>query len=106
MLLPELVADLERQVLDAERHHSTAPVADVLRAVVEELQPIVHTGGLDGAAAVAPDRMLTAREVAERLKMSVRWVYQHADDLPFARRIGKALRFSERGLEAWLRDRS
>lgn len=51
----------------------------------------------------APDRLLTAREVARRLAVAPRWVYAHAGTLPFTRRIGtRVLRFSERGLERHL----
>jgi len=50
-----------------------------------------------------PDRLLTVTEVATRLGVSRRYVYGHADQYPFARRLGpKTLRFSERGLEKWL----
>jgi predicted DNA-binding transcriptional regulator AlpA len=50
------------------------------------------------------DRLLTADEAAERLGVTVRWLYRRK--LPFARRLSrKALRFSERGLERWLANR-
>ncbi len=49
-------------------------------------------------------RLLTADEVAERLGVDRRWVYRHADELPFTRRLSEGtLRFSERGLERWER---
>jgi len=61
----------------------------------------------DGSTSVQPpeqaDQLLTVREAAKRLGVSTRYVYGHADDYPFARRLGpKTLRFSERGLEKWL----
>ncbi|MGH2406356.1 MAG: helix-turn-helix transcriptional regulator [bacterium] len=50
-----------------------------------------------------PDRLLTVLEAAKRLGVSKRYVYGHADEYPFSRRLGpKTLRFSERGLERWL----
>jgi predicted DNA-binding transcriptional regulator AlpA len=54
----------------------------------------------------APDEMLTAEEAGRRLGMSRRWAYEHADELPFTRRLpGGALRFSSRGLERWKESR-
>lgn len=49
------------------------------------------------------DRLLKAREASVRLGMSTRWLYKHADELPFAVRTSdRAVRFSERGIEKWL----
>lgn len=46
-----------------------------------------------------PDRLLAPDEAAARLGVTVRWLYRHAGQLPFTRRLGrKTLRFSERGL--------
>jgi predicted DNA-binding transcriptional regulator AlpA len=54
-------------------------------------------------AATSPDRLLTAKEAAERLAVRPGWLYRHASALPFARRIGsRVLRFSEQGLVRWL----
>ena len=42
----------------------------------------------------SPDRLLTVQEAAVRLRMSVDWVYRHAECLPFTRRQGRrTLRF-------------
>ncbi len=51
------------------------------------------------------DRLLTAEQVAARLEWSERSVYRAAKAWPFARKLGKSLRFSERGLERWLASR-
>lgn len=56
--------------------------------------------------APAPDRLLDAEEAAALLGMAPRWLYRHADSLPFTRRLGrKALRFSEQGLHRWVERR-
>ncbi len=50
-----------------------------------------------------PDRLLTAEEAAPILGVTPRWLYRHARQLPFARRLSrKALRFSEAGLHRFL----
>lgn len=47
------------------------------------------------------DRLLTAKQVAERLGRGVNWVYEN--DLPFIiRQAGRRPRYSERGLERWM----
>jgi len=48
------------------------------------------------------DCLLTTRQAAEFLAVRPDWLYQHAKNLPFTRRLSrKALRFSRRGLLAW-----
>lgn len=52
------------------------------------------------------DQMLDAEAVAAVLDVDVRYVYDHAEAWPFARRISpRKLRFSERGLYRWLNSR-
>ena len=53
-----------------------------------------------------PDRLLTAQEVHERTTFSVDWLYRHANALPFARRVGRKVLFSEAGLAKWLAKRA
>jgi predicted DNA-binding transcriptional regulator AlpA len=54
---------------------------------------------------VGNDCLLSATEAAKRTGMSTRWLWKHADTLPFARRIGRAVRFSPAGIEKWLATR-
>jgi hypothetical protein len=50
-----------------------------------------------------PDRLLEPSEVAQRLGVKIRWLYSHADQLPFTKRLGrKVLRFSELGLRRYM----
>lgn len=51
----------------------------------------------------APEKWLTADDVAERLGASRAYVYKHVADFPFAKRLpGGAIRFSEKGLTRWM----
>jgi excisionase family DNA binding protein len=62
----------------------------------EEPQP-----GMDG------DRLLTTTEAAQKLGATDDWLYRHANTLPFAVRVGKKhLRFSEGGIERYIRQRT
>ena len=47
-----------------------------------------------------PDRLLTAKEAADLLNVTPRWLYRR--QLPFARLSRRAVRFSEAGLRRWL----
>ena len=48
------------------------------------------------------DRMLSITEAAARTGMSKSWLYRHNPTLPFARKIGRKVVFSEQGLTRWL----
>ena len=103
MTLADVRARLEARIADAERMKATAPGADVLRVVLAEL------GDVDGEpdAGGPGDRLLTAEEAALMLGVTVRWCYDHAKRLPFAKRLSrKCLRFSEAGLRRYLARRA
>jgi excisionase family DNA binding protein len=52
------------------------------------------------------DRLLTIDQVAQQLSVSRDWVYRDGKRLNFTRRLGpKMVRFSESGLEKWLKDK-
>ena len=50
----------------------------------------------------AEDQLLTVSQAAERLGMSANYLYRHSESLPFVRRIGRALRFSSAGIDAYI----
>lgn len=52
------------------------------------------------------DRLLTAKDVSGRTTLSVAWLYRHADTLPFTRRLGRKVLFSEVGLGKWFATRA
>jgi predicted DNA-binding transcriptional regulator AlpA len=55
------------------------------------------------AAAEEADRLLSAKEVADLIGVSVRWVYRHQRRFPFTRRMSrKVVKFSPMGLRNWL----
>jgi excisionase family DNA binding protein len=49
------------------------------------------------------DNLLTVDEAAARLKCSSDWLYRRAKRLPFTVRVGRNLRFTERGIEEAIR---
>jgi predicted DNA-binding transcriptional regulator AlpA len=93
-------AVLEQRIEYAETVEATARVADVLAAVLGELD---HLEMGNGKKEEWPDRMLKAEDVAKRLNVSVRTVYKNRTGWPFARKFpGGSVRFSEKGLQRWL----
>ena len=55
------------------------------------------------AAAEGHDELLTAEQAAARLGMSVSYLYRNHASLPFARKIGRNLRFSSFGIDEYIK---
>jgi excisionase family DNA binding protein len=84
-----------------ETANLTLTVAD-LREAMDDGTPVPDS---PTTPRTEPDRLLSVDEACTILGMSKRWLYDHAGELPFTRRIGKFLRFSERGLRQWVERR-
>lgn len=63
------------------------------------------SSGMATRQSTQPDRLLTAEEVAERLNVKLGFIYRNARTYPFTIRQGRYVRFSEVGLERYLRQR-
>ncbi len=49
------------------------------------------------------DTLLTPEQAAQLMGVTSRWLYRHAKQLPFCRKLSpKMLRFSEPGLRRWV----
>lgn len=78
----------------------------VLLGQLAEMQARLHARMVSALAAPAPpttDRLLKAKAAAAMLGMSEGYLYDHADTFDFTRRQGRSVRFSEQGMQAWLR---
>ena len=97
--------------------------------VVEALEAVAQTAPVDGLpdliaqveglkarlyarlAAPSPtpatsmDRLLNIKEASQKLGRSTDWLYRHSSELPFVIRDGRLLRFSEQGIEEYIRRR-
>jgi predicted DNA-binding transcriptional regulator AlpA len=104
--LEELVADPEQfRVLDA---HTTR----VLKTQAITALILLHSHDLDAARAETDghwqqrrDRLLNVVQAAEKLGVKPDWLYRHHGALPFRVRHGRLLRFSELGIEDFIRKR-
>jgi excisionase family DNA binding protein len=75
----------------------------VVQLTVEELSEIVREA-VKNAMKAAPrdDHLLTIEQVCECLNVSEEWLYHHARKLPFVRKVGGMLRFSNNGLQRYI----
>jgi len=108
--LDQLLAEPGQVVADLPQEAVTPLLADLRRAVtyLEARQQAIALGNGEagrGGEASDPkggDRLLTVKEVAQRLGHSVDWVYRHADGLPFTVKVSRRVYFSERGYERFI----
>ncbi len=108
--LRPIIADLERLVQRAGLADIPALLGDLERirvmAWTRLYAPHVATRAPTRARS-GKDRLLTAKEAAEMLGVTIRWVYDHANELPGTQRLTpRCLRFSENALKRWLERRS
>jgi predicted DNA-binding transcriptional regulator AlpA len=104
--------------LDVSSHHHvvevleavarTAPLERLpdLIAQVEALKARLYARLTSSSPApAARDRLLNVREAAQKLGRSPDWLYRHGSELPFVIRDGRLLRFSEQGIEEYIKRR-
>ena len=88
----------------------SADVASALLVQVVSLQTVLlgqllrERAGVT-TAAKEEDRLLTVEKAAHKLGASEDWLYRNAKKLPFTVRNGRQVRFSERGIDRWIRAR-
>jgi predicted DNA-binding transcriptional regulator AlpA len=92
---------------DAGRALPAGQLPDAL-AEVERLRLVLDTSRIEAAARndrndAGRDRVLNIHEAATRLGRSESYLYREAHRLPFTVRSGRAVGFSERGIEGWIR---
>jgi len=71
----------------------------VSRLLALRASPIQAENSADG------DRLLDVKEAARKLGKSKDYLYRHASNYPFTVRDGRSLRFSEAGIEKYIRQR-
>lgn len=106
------IPSLDQLVADPARAHDLLPEAarDLLVQVVG-LQTVLLARALstpaggNGQPEGQEDRLLTVEEAARKLGLSRDYIYRHAKTFSFTVRLGSRLRFSERGIERYIRQR-
>ena len=105
--LAALLSDPARAecLLPEELPEALGQVARLEAVLRQHLNQPLGNGSPSGVppARIEPDRFLKAKEVAEILRKTPRYVYDHAKNWPFTKKIGpRGLLFSEKGLHRWL----
>lgn len=72
---------------------------------VAGLQAALHSRLLGPIAPPADDRLLGVEEAASMLSIAPQTLYRKARELPFTVRLGTAVRFSEAGIQEFIRSR-
>ena len=100
-------AELDRAIAEAPPERLPALLAALSARVGTAAARILENGAAAGDhGREGADENLTVEEAARRLGMSVAWTYKNAHRLPFTVRVGRrAVRFSARRLETYLRHR-
>ena len=98
MTRAELIAELERERVSAELEDARVLKAPLLHHV------IMLVGELDGSdhAPEPTNDVIDAREAAVMLGWTVRTVWAHSHDYPFARREGGRWKYSRSGIRRWI----
>jgi len=78
-----------------------APELPELIGSLAELQAICMARLAAPAPTSRPDELLSVQAAAHRLGVSKEYLYRNHATLPFSRRIGRTLRFSSAGIEAY-----
>lgn len=95
LVSPERIADLPAE----EVPPLLAQLLGIFTALISRLLVAPLQQNNRNLTALLNDRLLTAEEAAPILGVSPRWLYRHADKLPYTRRLSpKVLRFSEAGI--------
>jgi predicted DNA-binding transcriptional regulator AlpA len=74
------------------------------RVLVSRLLAL-RAGAVQSQHSADGDRLLDVKEAARKLSKSTDFLYRHAAKYPFTVRDGRSLRFSEQGIEKFIRQR-
>jgi predicted DNA-binding transcriptional regulator AlpA len=69
------------------------------------LARLLSGGNIQAETGPEGDRLLNAREASTKLGLSEDHLYRHSTQFPFTVRLGRKLRFSEAGIERYIRQR-
>jgi predicted DNA-binding transcriptional regulator AlpA len=99
------VDDRTAEVLDAHTTDLLETTAIAALSALRKRKLMLAAEARLASQARRPDRLLKAKEVAERLGMGIDWVYHNQRKLPFRVPLGTVPRFSENGLDEFIRKR-
>jgi excisionase family DNA binding protein len=96
---PENVSELPLETIPGLLTHLAALQTCLAARLVEV------AGKPYGTVGNGDDRLFTVEEAAEKLGVTTDWIYHRTEKLPFVVRLGRMLRFSEAGIEKYIKHR-
>lgn len=75
-----------------------------LKALAWSKMTAVQVAG-NAPAQVLNERFLSAKEVAEKFQVTVKWLYKHKKNMPHSQPTRKTLRFPEGPIQRWFASR-
>jgi predicted DNA-binding transcriptional regulator AlpA len=85
-----------------------SPGKMVVQMTVEELRSLICSeiaAANDEADRGGEEGLATMEEAVEFLAVGKHWLYKNSGKLPFAVKVGGALRFDKKGMRRWLESR-
>ena len=98
--------DLKNYLSELSRRIPKQDIPQHLALVEEFKARLYYRLAEPGDTATRPDRLLEVKEAAEKLGQTADWLYRHNHKLPFIVRLGRNIRFSEQGIEKFIRQRA
>jgi excisionase family DNA binding protein len=78
------------------------PVKNPFDLLLDQIRVVVHEEIAAAVKGSKDDKLLDIDELCKILNVEKGWVYHHARKLPFVRKIGGNLRFSNNDLQRWI----
>lgn len=92
------------EIIDRIQEIDRGEVVVVMNAITTRLAELGYEESVPSALR---DRLLDVHQAAEKLGCSTDHLYHNSTNLPFVvRGVGRRLKFSESGIEKWIRSRS
>ncbi len=93
------MSEANKNIIDDSSLVVTVTVGQLKEIIRQEIQKAPNGNGHHNE-----DYSLGVADAAKMLKVSRDWLYKHHKTLPFTRKLGpKMLRFSSRGIQAYLK---
>lgn len=78
------------------------PVKNPFDLLVDQIRTVVAEEVAKAVKGSKDDRLLTVEELCQVLQVEPQWIYHNAKKLPFTRKVGGLLRFSNNDLQRWI----
>ena len=103
-MIPANLAELKSETLDKIPREQIAPLILQLASIQSALAGKLLDFS-EGSSPAKADKLLEVKEAAAKLSVTEDWLYRKGNKLPFVVRMGRNIRFSEQGIERYIRQK-